>query len=218
MEKERFIEFIHGFNAGIGQSIIGHPLDTYKIWLQMKYTDVISIKTLYRGFTYPAFTNSIISGAAFNIYQTCKKNDSKYGMITGSFLAGITTGILSTFVEYKKISAQLKITSKFHIEGMYTLLLREIPACMCYYPIYDILKKHDVYPIIAGGIAGVTCWVSSYWADVLNTHVMSGKRLKTVITQLTIKDYFRGIMICIPRAFIINGCGYFFYETSKKLL
>lgn len=95
--------------------------------------------------------------------------------------------------------------------------LREIPACSFYYPIYENLKEKKYSTLVSGGIAGVTCWTSSYWADVLNTHVMTGSNLKDVLQKLTLKDYFRGILVSIPRAFIINAVGYYFYELSKEI-
>ena len=84
--------------------------------------------------------------------------------------------------------------------------------------ISKILKENNFNTVLAGGIAGVTCWTSSYWADVLNTHVMTGSTIKQVIKTLVFKDYFRGILVCIPRAFIINATGYYFYEISKRHL
>jgi solute carrier family 25 carnitine/acylcarnitine transporter 20/29 len=214
------MEFIHGFFSGIGQSIISHPLDTYKTWLQVQRKETITIKGLYRGFMYPTLFNSLITGLAFKAYEYGKENDTKYNKIYGGIYAGIVTGLLSSWVEYKKIGMQLLCSDKlkFNKECIITLLIREIPACVCYYPIYDILKEKNYNTILSGGIAGVTCWTSSYWADVLNTHVISGSSIKDVIKKLHFSDYFRGISICIPRAFIVNACGYYFYEISKTYI
>lgn len=209
------MELVHGFFAGIGQSIIAHPLDTYKTWLQVQRIEVISIRGVYRGFAYPTLFNSLISGLAFKVYSYGKNSDPEYGKLIGGFYSGIVTGLLASWVEYKKISAQLVSSNKFNIECIGTMLLREIPACVCYYPIYEYLKDKNYNTLIAGGIAGVTCWTSSYWADVLNTRVMAGSSLKYLITTLNFRDYFRGILVCVPRAFIINATGYYFYEMSK---
>lgn len=216
MNNIDLIEFVHGFNSGIGQCIFGHPFDTYKTWLQSNYKYNVTIRSLYRGFTYPAVTNSIISGFAFQSYEFCKKNDKTYGMLLGGITSGIITGILSSYFEYKKISAQLLISPKFNFQCILTILMREIPACTAYYPVYDIMKKYNYNSFISGGIAGMSCWTFSYWADVINTHVMSGKSFTNVIKTLKIKDYFKGIHICLIRAFIINGIGYFFYDLSKN--
>jgi solute carrier family 25 carnitine/acylcarnitine transporter 20/29 len=210
------MEFIHGFFAGVGQCIIGHPLDTYKTWIQVQRLESITIRGLYRGFVYPTLFSSIISGLAFKAYEYGKKTDSTYDKIIGGIYAGSITALLSSWIEYKKISAQLLSKNKFNIECVGTMGLREIPACVFYYPIYEHLKEKNYNTLISGGIAGVTCWTSSYWADVLNTHVMSGLSIKQTIRKLTMGDYFRGIIICIPRAFIINACGYYFYEMSKN--
>ena len=217
------MEFLHGFFAGVGQSIVAHPMDTYKTWIQVKNKETISIKGLYRGFMYPTIFSSLISGLAFKAYEYGKYSDSiyldsKYNKIIGGVYAGILTGLLSSWVEYKKVSAQLLISNKFNFECVGTMLLREIPACVFYYPIYENLKEKNYNTIVSGGIAGITCWISSYWADVLNTHVIAGSPIKQVIAKLTIRDYFRGIIICVPRAFVINASGYYFYEMSKTYI
>jgi hypothetical protein len=219
MNKDFYLEILHGFNAGFGQSIIAHPLDTYKTWLQMKHNEKLTIKGLYRGFSYPAISASIVSGFAFKAYQIGKESDTKYGLLIGGLYAGCITGILLSYIEYKKISLQLNTNNKFNFVSITTMLLRETPACLFYYPVYDILNKnYKINNMLAGGIAGVTCWVSSYWADVLNTHVMTGQKLSCVIKQLKFKDYFRGLSVAIPRAFLTNSIGYFFYEQSRKNL
>jgi hypothetical protein len=210
------MELLHGFMSGIGQSIISHPFDTYKTWIQVSHKEKPTIRGLYRGFAYPAFSNSLISGVAFKFYEFGKETNIKNSEILGGLYAGVLTGLLSSVVEYKKIKEQLSINTKFNKECIITMLMREIPACIFYYPMYDYLKKNNYSTLLSGGIAGVTCWVSSYWADVLNTHVMSGSSLKSLILKLTLKDYFRGILIVIPRAFFINASGYYFYELSKE--
>lgn len=210
------MELLHGFVSGIGQSIIAHPFDTYKTWLQVSHIEKPSIRGLYRGFAYPAFSNSLISGFAFKFYEYGKETNVPHNKILGGFYAGVITGLLSSVVEYKKIKEQLSINTKFNKECIITMLMREIPACIFYYPMYDYLKNKNYSTLISGGIAGVSCWLSSYWADVLNTHVMSGSSLKSTILKLTLKDYFRGILVVIPRAFFINATGYYFYELSKQ--
>jgi len=210
------MEIVHGFFAGIGQSIIAHPLDTYKTWIQVQRSESITIKGLYRGFAYPTLFNSLISGIAFKAYEYGKNSDSEHGKLLGGIYSGIATGLLAAWVEHKKISAQLVCSNKFNIECIGTMLLREIPACCCYYPIYDYLKDKKYNTLIAGGIAGITCWISSYWADVLNTRVMAGSSFKSLIMTLGFRDYFRGILVSVPRAFIINATGYYFYEMSKN--
>lgn len=239
-----YTELINGFASGIGQSIISHPFDTYKTWVQVKKNESISLRGLYRGFIYPTIFNSLISGIAFKTYEIGKKpifesvdksssqsfsssvsssyssysSSSTFNNIIGGFYAGIITGVLSSWIEYKKITAQLESKNKFNVQCIGTMLLREIPACICYYPIYDFLREEKFSIWVSGGIAGVTCWTSSYWADTLNTHVMSGLTISQVIKKLKFSDYFRGIGVCIPRAFLINASGYTFYELAKTYI
>jgi hypothetical protein len=193
-------------------------MDTYKTWVQVNHNERLSIRGLYRGYAYPAFTNGIISGVGFHVYETAKKSYGEYGSFIGGVMAGCTTAGLSGYFEYKKITEQLNMKIKFPLSGALTLLMREIPACIFYFPVYDGLRERNISIMTSGGVAGVTCWISSYWADVLNTHAMSGKSLTQTIKTLKIRDYFKGMHIVLPRAFIANAMGYFFYEQSKWLL
>ncbi len=210
-------ELFHGFVSGLTQSMIGHPMDTYKTWLQVKHIEPLTFKSLYRGITYPAFTNGGITAVGFYVYEHYKKNYGTYGMFYGGILSGVVTGTISCYIDYKKIADQLntKIVT-FPKMGILTTVMREIPACLTYFPIYDIVRSHGVSPFLSGGIAGITCWISSYWADVINTNVMSGKSFTTTINTLKFGDYFKGLKIALPRAFIVNAIGYFFYELSKS--
>jgi len=212
-------ELFHGFISGIAQSIIGHPLDTYKTWLQVKHIEPISFKSLYRGITYPALTNGGITAVGFWSYEYCKKNFESYGMLYGGILAGATTTGMTCYIDYKKIAHQLngnKQIPKFPKIGIVTSAMREIPACITYFPTYDFARSHGINPFMSGGIAGITCWSCSYWADVINTNVMSGKTLSSTLKMLKPADYFKGLEIALPRAFIVNATGYFFYELSKS--
>ena len=193
-------------------------------WTQLKYGYNPTLRGLYRGFTYPAWSNGLITGVAFHAYTYGKENG---GLFYGGILSGLTSAFLSSYFDYKKIITQLNRTSnKFPIECFLTLTMREIPACLSYYPVYDIvktpinnvIKKDNISIALAGGIAGTTCWLSSYWADVLNTNVMTGKKLKDVVNTLKINDYFRGMSAALVRGFIVNSVGYICYETSKTIL
>lgn len=210
-------ELFHGFVSGITQSIIGHPMDTYKTWLQVKHIEPLTFKSLYRGITYPAFTNGGITAVGFCAYEHCKTNHGTYGMLYGGILSGIMTGTMACYVDYKKITNQLNNKfGRFPRTGILTSIMREVPACLTYFPVYDTVRTYGVSPFLSGGIAGITCWISSYWADVINTNVMNGKSFKTTINTLKFGDYFKGLEIVLPRAFIVNATGYFFYELSKS--
>ena len=213
-------ELYFGFVAGIAQSIVGHPLDTYKTWIQTNYNDKkISFRPLYRGFAYPALTYGISNGIGFEIYEYFKNNTENKiaGKIIGSSLAGTTNAVFSGYFEYKKINSQLKNVNKtIPYQSIYTLLMREIPSGIFYFPVYDYCKDRNISSFMSGGIAGMTCWISCYWADVLNTNVMKGERLENVVKRLKFIDYFKGLYIVIPRAFIVNAVGYFVYDYVKN--
>lgn len=213
-------ELFHGFLAGIGQSLVGHPFDTYKTWIQTKHNEKISLSGLYRGFTYPAFTNGIITGISFHAYTYYKNKDEKYGMIKGGIMAGLLTTILCAYPEYKKIFCQINRANipKFPKQSFVTLSCREILAGVAYYPVYDLLRNNNNGIITSGGLAGCSCWIVSYWCDVLNTKVMNGNSLSCALKTTKFIDYFKGLEIVLPRAFLVNATGYYFYELSKEFL
>lgn len=213
------MELVCGFMAGIGQTIISHPLDTVKVFLQVQRKESYTLFTLYRGIKYPLLTNGIISSFAFQSYEACKKEDQKYGYITGGIVSGIITALLSYPFDYFKTRDQLCLSNKrFPKLGFVTTTMREIPACTFYYPVYDALKRLDIPTPISGGIAGVTCWLSCYPIDVVNTHVMTGKRIRDVLKELKWNDYYRGLFPTLIRAMPVNAIGYIFYESTKTLL
>ena len=64
---------IAGFGSGIMQAIIGHPMDTLKVYSQdTDFKRKIKIKNLYRGITYPLLTNSIICSINFSFLNILK--------------------------------------------------------------------------------------------------------------------------------------------------
>ncbi len=65
--------FLAGNISGLAQIVIGHPLDTYKVWLQSGVRPSTKPSRLYRGIKYPLYAsciqNSVIFGVNYNLSQ-----------------------------------------------------------------------------------------------------------------------------------------------------
>ena len=78
-------EFFKGFIVGSSQTFSGHPLDTIKTNMQLKKK--IDIKYLYKGFSFPFLSNSVINSIMFGTYSyTYKKTNEHFisGFLSGS--------------------------------------------------------------------------------------------------------------------------------------
>ena len=85
-------QYAIGSIVGITQSLVGHPLDTLKVYKQNKISKKLDFKGYYRGIKYPIcisiFQNSILFG---NYDQFNKKLDNKF--ISG-FISGFIIGVI----------------------------------------------------------------------------------------------------------------------------
>mmetsp|Transcript_13090 Transcript_13090/g.17117 ORF Transcript_13090/g.17117 Transcript_13090/m.17117 type:complete len:295 (+) Transcript_13090:79-963(+) len=116
---------------------------------------------------------------------------------------------------------------------------REIPQFAVYYPVYEYTKaqlvdhystsmSETVIHLIAGGAAGISCWLPPFYCiDVIKTRLQSaplGKYLNT--WDCVIKTYssggfpafFNGIGLTMCRAFTLHACIFVGYEATMDVL
>lgn len=198
------MEFIAGTISGLCQILVGHPLDTYKIWLQTNKKNR-NIRNLYHGIKYPLYTNCILNGFLFglnyNFYQITKNH------WTSGFLTGILTGIISGPMELYKIRKQnsLPYLNNWRL-GMPITIVRETLACSIYFGSFDHFR--DNFSIFyAGGIAGLLAWAIPHPVDTIKTRIQSGSNI-TFTKALYQGNLYQGIGITCIRAFIVNCVGF----------
>ena len=88
------MDIIPSFCAGLSQAIVGHPLDTAKVFIQnQKSLSGLGIKDYYKGFSYPLFLSLGFNVIIFPSYNSVNKK------INNSVLSGFISGIIvSPFV------------------------------------------------------------------------------------------------------------------------
>ena len=77
--------------SGVVQTIVGHPLDTLKVWKQSKSMRQISIQSLYSGITYPTLNHMCIGYFLFG------SSDYFYKIIQNYYVSGWLSGIVISF-------------------------------------------------------------------------------------------------------------------------
>mgnify|MGYP000985762830 CR=1 FL=1 len=223
MEKNNDNSFIAGLTTGISQIVIGHPLDTIKVNLQnnsYNYTNYnyknLNFKNLYKGISYPLFTNSFITSIQFGVFNTLRNKDNS--LLMSSVGSGIFTGVITTPIDRFKIKKQISAAKIYYkpFKGITLSLLREIPANIIYFNIYYYFREE--YGILfSGGLAGVLSWTFTYPIDVLKTRIQSDK-FNNLQHAFSKRSLFKGIVPCISRALIVNSFGFYVYEKTLSIL
>lgn len=98
---------------------------------------------------------------------------------------------------------------------MSVVALKEMPSATVYYTTYHYLKEKEYPILLSGSIAGVSSWFSIYPLDTIKTRLQSGlaKSVREAIRQ---RNLWRGLHLCLGRAFITNGIGFYVYEVASS--
>lgn len=217
------MEFVYGGISGMCQNVVGFPLDTIKVLKQnnMNFLHKNPLR-YYNGFSY-SVSNQIINNALsfsslhnFNLY------------VKNYYISGFLTGILVSPVVFTfdvgKIKNQVS-NNKFHYislndilytKGKMTTVFRESLALSIYFGTYHELRKNNMNIITSGGLAGVLNWLITYPLDIIKTRQMTFQiSFKEALLQ---KNLFRGLDVCLIRAFLVNSIGFYSYELAKFYL
>lgn len=122
-------------------------------------------------------------------------------------------------------------------KGMYATILRDMPSYGVYFVGYEFFKgrwgESPFALLMAGGSAGVFCWILSYPFDVVKSRIQAqpvaptpGHDLYKGVIDCTVKScrregygvLFRGLNSAIVRAFPVNAVTFFTYEMILKIL
>jgi hypothetical protein len=204
---------VPGFLSGTIQTIIGHPLDTLKIWKQNNVTSYP--RNIFSGIKYPLITGTFVTGLQFASYNWLNKY-SNSDLLCGGF-SGIFTGLFFSPIDKYKIQSQLGTTkSQF---GVTSCLMREIPAGAIYFGSYSFFRDKQYSVLSSGAIAGASSWFLTYPLDIIKTQVQSGDfSTKTAIQKMLRRETImtNGLGYCLARAMIVNSIGFYVYESCSQ--
>jgi hypothetical protein len=195
---------IAGVASGAIQTVIGHPFDSMKVWKQQRIK--YDVRHVFRGLSFPLASNSIITGIQFATYSYMYSHTNNAAV--GGAFSGLFTGLLTAPIDKHKLCIQFGRPTYL---GIGACLLREIPSGAIYFGSYGALREREVPIVVSGAIAGVASWLFTYPMDVYKTNVQTGIHTKQIFIT-------RGLGVCLTRAFLVNGIGFYVYEQIKNEL
>lgn len=206
-------DYLYGATSGFTQTIIGHPMDTYKVRFQ---NGILSKNGVgWSGIKYPLFSSMFINAGVFGTYNQFKN----IGM--NNFQSGFMSGlIISPFVFLSDVGKVKKQTGKSfdwdnirYQKGIFSTTIKESFSFGIYFYTFNILKDLDIHPFISGGLSGIISWASTYPFDVI--------RNRQIFSNMTMSNAFKkgnlmiGFWICMTRAFVVNSSGLWVYDVLK---
>ena len=207
-----------GFISGTAQTLIGHPLDTLKVWQQQ---NIQKSTKVFSGLKYPLFTGSVLASAQFAttmlVSEHIRANTKYTAMQTdtmGGLCAGVVSGLMTSPIDKYKIQMQTKTNKSRY--GLFSCIVREVPACGIYFGSYTAMREREQSVFISGAVAGSLSWLLTYPLDIAKTQIQSGEspNIRTVYNKLKTRQISlsNGLGFCLARAFLINGIGFTVYE------
>jgi len=213
-----------GFISGTAQTLIGHPLDTMKVWQQQ---NIPKSTQIFSGLKYPLGTGSVLASAQFTTHMMVSENMRlRYGYtrtqsdVTGGLCAGVVSGILTSPIDKYKIRMQTQTNNSRY--GLFSCIIREIPACGIYFGSYAAMREQGQSVLMSGAVAGSLSWFLTYPLDIAKTQIQSGESpdIRTVYGKMRTGQISltNGLGFCLARAFLINGVGFTVYEKWMLIL
>ncbi|KAG1465420.1 hypothetical protein G6F56_004888 [Rhizopus delemar] len=197
-----FNSVLAGLIGGLAGLAVGHPFDTVKVRLQSrelasKYKGTLNcfmvtikeekLRGLYKGMASPAVgagaMNALVFGSYTHLMQYQAsiigeqyKESSQNAPLQHVFLAGVGAGLISRISQV--LSRSLKRDKELSGPQL----------------------------ILAGGLAGIAAWCSTYFADVVKTRIQSEPHR------------YKGSLDCIRRSYYEEGWRVFFRGLSPTLI
>ncbi len=210
--------FLAGNISGLAQIVVGHPLDTYKVWLQSGTRPSFQVSHLFRGIRYPLYAsclqNSVIFGVNYNLSRYLENQ-----WVTG-YLTGMVMTLVCCPVELYKIRSQnnLPLPSLRQLGlGFGATFFRETLSCSIYFGSFHYLNRKTDNVLLSGGLAGVICWLPTYPFDTLKTKIQTGQH-RSYRKAVKAGGVWKGLGVCCLRGFIVNSLGFWAYYWALDFL
>ena len=216
-------DIIAGGITGVLQWVIGHPIDTIKVFMQnnMKWRG-LPLKQYYNGGSYKLVGSFIFNTIVFPIDDRVRTNFNIDNRFISGGVAGVFVSLPVFLFDVCKVKRQVnknyKIKWKDFVStpGYRMLASRELIGCSTYFGAYQYFKDRDYGSFVSGGLAGMIHWTCSYQLDLLaNRQMALNIGLKEAYSM---GKLWAGYNACMIRAFLVNSVSFYAYEKSKKIL
>jgi solute carrier family 25 (mitochondrial carnitine/acylcarnitine transporter), member 20/29 len=213
-------DYFNGFLIGAAQTTVGHPLDTYKVWMQNHehQKHKITIRNLFRGFLPPFMTNGLLNSVLFGVYSNILKSEITDSHWKAGAISGSMGALVMCPIDVMKIRNQVQATGIMRaslMRGMPLSFAIEVPATAIYFGSYNMLKENEVSPLLSGGLAGLLAWLFIYPIDVVKTRIQSDNTI-TYREAIYRWKYWNGLSACLLKAFISNAVAFYLYERLNE--
>jgi solute carrier family 25 carnitine/acylcarnitine transporter 20/29 len=206
-------DYIYGGVSGLIQAVVGHPLDTLKVRMQNGSTKLHSPMA---GLKYPLLTSVGICSASFGTYELLRKKD--FGPFWGGFISGTIMSPMVFLADIGKVKRQtgkvVNWDAVIRQKGLSTTVCRESISFGFYFMTFESARKIGVHPLIAGGVAGMISWTSTYPLDVMRNRQISNNW--SAVKATAQGNMWKGYGVCMARAFLVNSVGFYAYDFLRR--
>ena len=209
------------------------------------------IKSFYQGIRSPLYggvfynTNMFYSYSLFDKYISRDTNSIFYNSFICGALVGVTTTVIECPIDLIKTQMQLNKNITFKellfntnirtlYRGVYPTIIRNIPASGLYFGVYNHFYNYYSKQnrplfgsLIAGGLAGLVCWSTTYPLDNIKTRIQGDnlsnnkrkyKSMMDCIKKTSFRQMWSGFIPCVIRAVPVNSAIFFGYEYAKQTM
>jgi len=212
--------FGYGLIAGATATIISHPFDTCKTFIQgNERIDKNIYKKIYRGITPAIIGYSIEKTFVFGIYSNIINDKTNYiNTFNSGFITGGIISVTTTPAEQIKIDKQFIIKTEYKLTNLYKGIIptffREAIGFGIYFTTYEYLsnKYNKEKKIIKTGMIGAcacfNAWMIIYPIDKIKTQIQSNKKIEI----LSIRQMYKGIHFGLLRAIPFHSTCFIVFE------
>ena len=212
-----------GCLTGFSTTLLGFPLDTVKTFQQEKGIFPKTLRQCYSGIRFPLAQNTLFNAFFFNRYESLKK-EYKDNLLLCNFYMALYNSIIVCPMDKFKIMNQQQIPYPVTLRNFLLsyknfgiVCSRQVPGTLLYFSTYQYFSGNNYSPFIAGGFAGVFSCLGTYPIDTIKTRLQTNKDM-SVHQAIAKGNLWKGVFLCLGRAFLLNALHFFTYEKALVYL
>jgi len=235
-----FSAYLSGSVAGLASGVVGHPLDTLKLRVQMNphvNAAGVSLASLFRGLGPALGVQLVQSALLFGTYDRLRAAWHEFGggtrssTTTTAVVAGAATGALiapaTSYLEALKCRAQTLgtcVAPPSVTVGLLATVLRCGAGNAAYFAVWEALSSSSDNTdassvVVAGTAAGVAYWTVALPFDVVKSHQQVGNgalSVRATVASLPARALVRGWLPAVCRAAPMSAACFAAFEAAQS--